>query len=285
MPIQRLKRHSSSFTTFCNKIFYSIESPEAKLIWVYLLTKPDDWIINEKSIKNELDIGRGRYQKGMRELKKLNLLGDIYIQNTSGKFIGHNIILYEEPHIQETSHTETRQRGETADILKTKEELNTKRNKPPLDPPKGKSRSKPDFSSIQGLNQKAWAEWTEFKKTILKQSYKTTRAAVELAKYSPDIQQQAVDHSITNEYKGLFPEKFKTNGTKNNGASATISSEDIVKREILAYLKDPMSYSGGSIEKAKQFEREMNEYNPLVVIELNGKLLNEVQINGMHRPI
>ena len=59
-----------------------------------------------------------------------------------------------------------------------------------------------------GLNLEAWERWLEFRRKSGFKAYKTDDMAVKLSRYPPDVQVAAVQHSIENQYQGLFPEKF-----------------------------------------------------------------------------
>ncbi len=88
---------------------------------------------------------------------------------------------------------------------------------------------------ITNLKESAWAEWITFRKLAKLKPYKTNAKAKALAKYSHEIQQQAVDHSIENEYAGLFPEKFakKSKPKKPTSKSFDIASQDFKMPEGL----------------------------------------------------
>ena len=70
-----------------------------------------------------------------------------------------------------------------------------------------------DYVNFPLVNAKSCNEWLEFKK------YKTqapiTKTLNFLSKYSKEVQQQIIDTSIMNNYKGLFEPKSKTQYTQN----------------------------------------------------------------------
>lgn len=49
MPIQRLKKFNN-FTAIPNATVTAIGQSDALAIWVYLMTKPDDWVIRRADI-------------------------------------------------------------------------------------------------------------------------------------------------------------------------------------------------------------------------------------------
>lgn len=65
--------------------------------------------------------------------------------------------------------------------------------------------NKPDPLAVHGLNQEAWADWTQYRKRIGKRPYKTQAAAKWLAQYPSQEQAKIVARSLQNEWQGLFP--------------------------------------------------------------------------------
>lgn len=59
-----------------------------------------------------------------------------------------------------------------------------------------------------GLNLEAWNRWLDFRRKAKFTPYKTDEKAKSLAQHPPDAQAWAVQHSIENQYQGLFPEKY-----------------------------------------------------------------------------
>ncbi len=78
---------------------------------------------------------------------------------------------------------------------------------------------------ITNLNQGAWDEWVAYRKVAKLKPYKTNAKAKALAKHSHEIQQMAVNHSIENEYAGLFPERFSQKTEKINAKTTSQNSE------------------------------------------------------------
>lgn len=72
------------------------------------------------------------------------------------------------------------------------------------------------LTHIENLNLEAWAKWIEYRKAAKYKKYKTDATAQNLAKYPQELQARAVEHSINNEYQGLFPEKLKNETHKQN---------------------------------------------------------------------
>ena len=68
----------------------------------------------------------------------------------------------------------------------------------------------------QGLNIEAWDMWIAHRKSLRVRAYTTNQKASQLAKLTTEQQAACINHSISNNYQGLFPEKFVE--VKGNGA-------------------------------------------------------------------
>lgn len=53
-----------------------------------------------------------------------------------------------------------------------------------------------------------WMEWESYRRKRRLPKYVTNRVLINLAKHGHMAATMAIDHSITNNYQGLFPEKF-----------------------------------------------------------------------------
>ncbi len=87
---------------------------------------------------------------------------------------------------------------------------------------KRKQQTKPDWTTVQGLDLDNWNRWLKFRREVKrKPDYKTKTMAVKLASYKREIQIAAVEDSVANEYQGLFPDKhvarMQTQNPKSNG--------------------------------------------------------------------
>ena len=94
------------------------------------------------------------------------------------------------------------------------------------------------YAEAEGINKKAWDEFVEHRKDIKmplsELAAKKNRAT--LSKYSPEQQQEIVDTTISNGWRGLFPPKHsgKTNSGKYTGGAigrAMQAFDDFAKKE------------------------------------------------------
>ncbi len=60
-----------------------ITYPSASHVWLYLLRKPDTWVIREKDVRQALGIGRRVYQRAMRELRRVGLIAERVVRSST----------------------------------------------------------------------------------------------------------------------------------------------------------------------------------------------------------
>ena len=75
----------------------AIQSAEALAIWVYLITKPEDWVARKSDIMGKLKLGADRYGKAIAELKELGLIEAVTLRTEDGKMAGRRIIVKHSP--------------------------------------------------------------------------------------------------------------------------------------------------------------------------------------------
>lgn len=81
------------FTSLPNTVINMIQNPDALAIWVYLCSKPRDWIVRPDDLMNRFDIGRDRYWKAMKELRALQLVWDFKVKDgETGKILSNKIV-------------------------------------------------------------------------------------------------------------------------------------------------------------------------------------------------
>lgn len=84
---------------------------------------------------------------------------------------------------------------------------------------KKEKKEKKEIIIPDGINQPAWNEWIEYRKS--KKKTVSPAAAKKqfklLSDYDFDVQQQIIDQSIQNDYQGLFEPKGNTNGQNQSG--------------------------------------------------------------------
>lgn len=104
------REQEQPYTTFANSTLALLYKNQCALtIYVYLQTKPSNWVIRASDIKNVLDIGRDKYRHAIRFLKDVGLFECRAIHDASGKFVdNHNILHYTPVHNAHTESLKTR---------------------------------------------------------------------------------------------------------------------------------------------------------------------------------
>ena len=105
-----------------------LKTAEGVLVWLYLLTKPKDWVIRKKDIQNQCKLGEDRYRKAIRDMRDCGLLIDKRIprENTNLTTVERWCLAMPKlkprkadriPHSEGNPHS-----GKTAPIHKTKKD-------------------------------------------------------------------------------------------------------------------------------------------------------------------
>lgn len=73
----------------------SLLSFKAKGVFLYLLSKPDDWVVSIADIMNHATDGKASVKSAIKELSLRGYLQRTRLKNNSGKFIGYDYIVHE----------------------------------------------------------------------------------------------------------------------------------------------------------------------------------------------
>lgn len=84
--------------------------------------------------------------------------------------------------------------------------------------------------SLATINQSAWSEWAEYRRMKKKPISEAARRKQWklLALYGHEEQQRIIDHSISNDYQGLFPARQQT---KKTSTRANTLEHDLTSRD------------------------------------------------------
>ena len=89
MAIHKLKKHiSNSFTVVDNETFMAISAEDglAAAIWVYLQSKPEDWIVRPADVQRHFKIGRKSYYARLKVLRAHGVYWNTSDTGPDGKF-------------------------------------------------------------------------------------------------------------------------------------------------------------------------------------------------------
>ena len=93
MPIEkldgaRLRHDKVPFEIIPRALAQAITNPDALAIWIYLVTKPTNWIVRKTEIMQHFGISRYRYADAMKLLKDMKLVTIAHVQDEQGKMTG-----------------------------------------------------------------------------------------------------------------------------------------------------------------------------------------------------
>ena len=187
-----------NFTTINNEFIFNKDmSLKAKGLLCHLLALPNDWELYVEEVCRWHKDKRDSVYSCFKELIKLG-----YIERTQkrsdGKFKGYDYTVYEKPNT-EKPNTE-KPNTEKPSLLNTDIKLKTNSNKT-----KGF-----EFETMEELNVEVWKKWSEFRTQQFRLSYKPIgeKAAIgkllRLSQGCHEVQEQIIQQSIENGWKGLF---------------------------------------------------------------------------------
>ncbi len=88
------KNKSIPFVVLQSDVIAHIKNADALAIWVYLCSKPKDWIVRKNDIFQQLGIGRKRYADAIKILTDIGLLRLVTIRSAKGTVIGTTYDVY-----------------------------------------------------------------------------------------------------------------------------------------------------------------------------------------------
>lgn len=102
----RLKKQGRQYTVLPNDSIELIRNADSLAIWVYLQTKPQDWIIRSADLmarfasgdeEGGFKMGRVRYRAAMNHLRDVGLIDYVYAQGKGGRLEGRILICLDTP--------------------------------------------------------------------------------------------------------------------------------------------------------------------------------------------
>ena len=101
MTIHKIKKHQDQipYEMVSRQVAQSVENPTALAIWLYLLTKPENWVVRRTDIKTHFGIGDVSYKNAVDDLERLGLYHKQTIKTENGRFADTLINIYSLPKI------------------------------------------------------------------------------------------------------------------------------------------------------------------------------------------
>ena len=198
-----LVKKSSNFTTINNEFIFNKDmSLKAKGLLCHLLALPESWDLYVEEVEKWHKDKKDSIYTGFKELMKLGYVQRIQ-KREAGKFQGFDYIVFEKPKrdLSETVLSET----ENPQLLNTDIKLNTDIIK----------KDQFDFEELEELNVEVWKKWRAYRKETFRLTYKPIgeKAAIgklmRLSQGCHEVQEQIIQQSIENGWKGIFDLKEK----------------------------------------------------------------------------
>jgi hypothetical protein len=204
MPIQketglRLQKFGYHFETIPRETVEQIKDPVALAYWIYLLTRPSDWVVRRTHLMERFQTKKTAHDRAMRDLRAAGVVWTQYERDAQGRVTDTVIMVGAIP----------------VDDLPTQSpdvQLADIRSQPIIG---SVDHLKKDIVPTEGqIGIRGWDDWVEFRKEIRKKlTPASIRKQVELLENYPPAEQQAViNQSIQNGWTGLFPLKGNGNG-------------------------------------------------------------------------
>ena len=207
-----LVKKNNNYTTINNEFIFNKDmSLKAKGLLCHLLALPENWELYVEEIQKWHKDGKKAIYSCFKELSRLGYI-ERTIQREKGKIVKWDYIVYEKPLSQKVEVEKLQVEKEP--LLNTDIILNTNNTKKHF-----------DFESLEELNINVWKKWREYRKEQFRITYKPIgeKAAVgkllRMSQGCHEVQEQIVQQSIENGWKGLFALKEQTK-------SKTISALD-----------------------------------------------------------
>jgi DNA-binding transcriptional MocR family regulator len=213
MSIIRSPRPEANYTVVENSLINDKNLDWRELgILIYLLSKPDNWQVSITQLANEKSTGISGIKAAIKALKSTGYITtkrkstgqvDWYVFDTPQvDFQPKEKPQVEKPQV-EKPHVEIQPLIKT--YIKTIPDLKTKTD---------------DFIVSENLNVTAWNEFEQHRKSMKPALTNLARQKLitKIARLPSEKQQECIDLSIENGWKGLFPEK-QSNGERNGSYS------------------------------------------------------------------
>ncbi len=162
-------------------------------VLLYLFTKPDNWTVYNKDVCNQLGISEKTLSKYWKTLITSRWLRRERSRDKKGVLLGGYSF-----HIGNFDHIGTNTISEECSLM---EESSDHSNNKPINKQVTNTNTKSDLP--ENLNAKAWDEWISYKGKAYKKASQS-KMINKLIRHSKDIQQEMVEISIMNGWKGLF---------------------------------------------------------------------------------
>ena len=204
-----LVKKNNNYTTINNEfIFNKNMSLKAKGLLCHLLALPENWNLYVEEIQKWHKDGKTAVYTAFKELSQLGYIERLQ-KRENGLFKGFDYVVYEKPILNKPNTQKPK--TDNKQLLNTNIILNTNNTKKSF-----------DFESLEELNIDVWKKWREYRKETFRLTYKPIgeKAAVgkllRMSQGCHEVQEQIVQQSIENGWKGLFALKEQNKSKTEN---------------------------------------------------------------------
>ncbi len=94
---------SEGFQILSRRTIQNIKNADALAIWTLIQSRPENWVVRKKQIKENLRIGDKRYSKAVKYLRELGLWKTEFIQGENGRLQGRQTVVHTQIDYQASS--------------------------------------------------------------------------------------------------------------------------------------------------------------------------------------
>ena len=211
--MQRIRvEKDRNFTTINNEfIFNKNMSLKAKGLLCHLLALPNDWKLYVEEIQKWHKDGKHSIYTTLKELMHRGYIKREQVRDSFGKIKSWEYIVYEKPYkgFKDSVYPLPKNPDVDNPDVENQPLLNTNNTKD-LIKVNTKKKESFDFESLEELNIEVWKKWREYRKEQFRLTYKPIgeKAAIgkllRLSQGCHEVQEQIIQQSIENGWKGIF---------------------------------------------------------------------------------
>lgn len=217
-----IRQAGEKYVTLPQSAIELVTEPVALAVWVYLLSKSDNWIIRVKDLQDRFDIGRDRVHSALKHLREIGLVWDEYQRNEKGNIFGKVIFVSSSP-CAESLKTSGSDTEALKNRLTEKPTYGISGHLPndqvitqlPIVTKVVAKATESEYPLPDDLNHEAWEEWLAYRRAVGFKAYKKNALSmgkvianlIKLSGGNKALQMGIVQQSIANQYQGLFPLK------------------------------------------------------------------------------
>lgn len=229
--IMKKIRIKNRYGTVPNALLNSDQiSFKAKGLYAYIQSKPDDWDFSVERISSQVKEGKPSISAALKELENAGYLSRIRYQTDFGYWVVE-YLLHEFP-IQESLHTGIPMQENPIAGKPSNNSNKDLSNKDILY--NNISKKDKEIDEILSIRDLIFQKWFDYKREK-KQSYKPIgkQALIKTWEWATDDQlEKAIDHSISNNWNGIFAKKEEINNITKGKHQTNLENIELARQQI-----------------------------------------------------